>query len=395
MYESRLEYLLNRYMQSSCTEQEEEELMKLLSNSSSKDQVKRIIENVIEHTHEEVEMSEGSASSILASILEKGQTPIMTAEEKPRSIPIWIKVAAAAMLVFIAGASYWMNSNDNAAMTVRTAQTEEQNVKPVVPGGNHALLKLANGEIIVLDTMEDGTINYGGTKIRKANGILDFTNAKVEDNASLTYNVLSTPRGGQYKCLLPDGTQAWLNAESTLRFPSSFSGAETRNVEVTGEVYFEVKSDKQKPFIAKAHDMTVQVLGTHFNLNAYMDEPIIKTSLLEGSIKLNSTGGSKLLKPGEQGVVDVGSGKVKITQPDMVEVVAWKNGLFHFDGADLYTIMGQIGRWYDVEVEFDGNIEPRVFAGKISRNAELKEVLQILELSNVKLILDGRKIIVN
>lgn len=393
MQESRLEYLLDKFMQSSCTGTEEEELMSLLSNSENKDQVKLLIAKVVESTEADMEMLETSASSILQSILERGRAPEIRLEETRRSIPMWTKVAAAVLILFIAGAMYWQNDRKN-EMPRQTMEVAAKASEPVVPGGNHALLKLANGKIIVLDKIGDGTITYGDIQIRKTNGVLDFTVASAEEDAPITYNILSTPRGGQYQCLLPDGTQAWLNAESTLRFPSSFKGAATREVEMTGEIYFEVKSDKQKPFLTKVGTMSVQVLGTHFNLNAYKEEQTIKTSLLEGSIKVNSGGVSQLLKPGQQGIVNVRNGEMKITNPDMVEVVAWKNGLFHFDGADIYTIMGQIGRWYDVEVEFSGEMEPRIFAGKISRNAELEEVLKILELSNVKFTLTGRKIIV-
>jgi ferric-dicitrate binding protein FerR (iron transport regulator) len=193
--------------------------------------------------------------------------------------------------------------------------------------------------------------------------------------------------------VLPDGSKVWLNAESSLRFPTAFTGNQ-REVTLTGEAYFEVAKNKEKPFRVEVDGMSINVLGTHFNVNAYLDENNIRTSLLEGSVKIIKGNLSELLKPGYQAVLNKKQDKIRITDADMDGVMAWKNGLFQFDGADINTIMHEIGRWYNVEIVYSGKVPARTFEGKISRNAELSEVLRILELSKVKFSVVGRKIIV-
>jgi ferric-dicitrate binding protein FerR (iron transport regulator) len=193
--------------------------------------------------------------------------------------------------------------------------------------------------------------------------------------------------------ILPDGSRVWLNAASTLRFPTAFTGNE-REVALTGEAYFEVAKDNSRPFRVMAGNMQVNVLGTQFNINAYPEESAIRTSLLEGSVRITNGNVSGLLKPGQQAVLDREEGNIKIKDVDMSGIVAWKNGLFQFEGADIITIMREISRWYDVEVVYAGKVPVRRFEGKISRNVQLSDVLEILELSNVKFTLEGRKIIV-
>jgi ferric-dicitrate binding protein FerR (iron transport regulator) len=221
-----------------------------------------------------------------------------------------------------------------------------------------------------------------------------YDGTKASNQGSLiSYNTLSTPRGGQYQLVLPDGSKVWLNASSSIHFPTAFAGHE-RNVELTGEAYFEIAKNKQKPFHVNVNGMQVEVLGTHFNVNAYGDEGAIKTSLLEGSVKIKKGNISGLLKPGQQGVLKKNSTDLEIKNADMNEAIAWKNGLFEFDGADIKSIMREIGRWYDVDVVYAGKVPDRRFEGKISRDAQLSDVLKILALSNVKFSVEGKKIIV-
>jgi ferric-dicitrate binding protein FerR (iron transport regulator) len=185
----------------------------------------------------------------------------------------------------------------------------------------------------------------------------------------------------------------WLNASSSIHFPTAFTGNH-REVELTGEAYFEVAKNKEKPFHVNVNGMQVEVLGTHFDVNAYGDEGGIKTSLLEGSVKIKSGQTSGLLKPGEQATLIKDRSLIEIKKADMNEVMAWKNGLLQFDGAGLSSLLSEISRWYNVDIVYKGQVPDRRFEGKISRDAQLSDVLKILELSNVKFSVLGKKIVV-
>jgi len=252
---------------------------------------------------------------------------------------------------------------------------------------------MANGNIVVLDSIQNGTLSQqGNPAIQKQQGSLIYA-AAANSNTAMEYNTLTVPRGGQYHLVLSDGSQVWLNAASSLRFPVAFTG-NTREVEMTGEAYFEIAKNRDKPFHVKANATQVEVLGTHFNVNAYAEEQAIKTSLLEGSVRVSNGSFSNRIRPGEQAAVNNKNGGIDVATADMDAVMAWKNGLFEFQGADIATIMRQVARWYDVEIVFAGKTPARKFEGKISRNAQLPEVLKILELSNIQFRVEGKKIIV-
>ncbi|MEP7144232.1 MAG: FecR domain-containing protein [Ferruginibacter sp.] len=400
---SRLEYLFESYISRQCSAEEEKELMALLTRPGNETIVETLIGRVIQNTESEMELPEQDAVSILRNILQSDKTSILSIDNKKPSRFPWIKIAAA-VIFFVSGIAFWLQYKK--ANNVKSDVTSlSHNKFSAVPGGNHATLTMADGSTIVLDTLKNGKIQNGIAKINKQNGLLvfDVTAANIIEKVYL--NTLATPRGGQYKVILSDGTAVWLNASSSLRFPSVFIGKQ-REVELTGEGYFEVKPltpqgwNSKMPFMVKilsnsGQDMgTVKVLGTHFNINAYADDDAIRTSLLEGSVKITKYAASGLLKPGQQGVLKMNDNNIEIRNADMNEVVAWKNGLFQFDGADITAIMNQIGRWYDVDIVYAGKVPVRSFEGKISRDAQLSEVLQILELSNVKFTLEGKKIIV-
>ena len=386
---SRLEYLFNGYVHNNYTEQEQEELMALIAQPENEAAVQTLIEQVIENTGAEMQMPDQVAASILHNILQKEKGLVVPLKSKKVHFRMWMRVAAA--VVFFAIASYWfIDKKDNEKAKV-IALAEKQS--PILPGGNHAVLTMSDGSTILLDSMQNGTLQQGNTKVNKQGGLLIYdTHASSIANAPVVYNTLSTPRGGQYQVVLPDGSKVWLNAASSLLFPTAFTGSQ-RKVELTGEAYFEVAKNKDKPFLVKVGDMQVKVLGTHFNINAYSDENTIRTSLLEGSVKIIKDNKSKLLKPGNQAVLNKKQNEIDITDIDMNGVMAWKNGLFQFEGDNITTIMREIGRWYNVEIVYSGKVPARTFEGKISRNAELSEVLRILELSKVKFSVVGRTII--
>lgn len=275
----------------------------------------------------------------------------------------------------------------------------------ISPGGNKAILTLDNGAAIVLDNTEEGLVaRQGDTKINKtAEGQVEYQ-AGLNDGENgrsgvPCFNTITTPRGGQYRLRLQDGTDVWLNSASSIRFPVAFAPGK-RVVEITGEAYFEVAkmiTGNRAPFIVRSAGQEVEVLGTHFNINAYEDEGGTRTSLLEGSIRVKNAGGTsgKVLLPGQQSFVGRGGSRVEVQDDaDMEAAVAWKNGYFKFDRQSLPEIMRQVSRWYDVDVEYAGQVPEDVYMGKIRRSGEVSGVLRILRLSGVNFKIEGRKIIV-
>lgn len=334
------------------------------------------------------EMIEKMYSDIRKSIGKKGKI-----------IPVsrrysWLAAAASVVLLLIAGIWFWSN---NPGKEKQMSGVVEQNSKvtDIHPGGNKATLTLADGSTIILDSANNGNITRQGnvTVIKLDDGQLSY-HPSDNANAEVVYNTIATPRGGQYQVVLADGSKVWLNAASSITFPTSFPGKE-REVKVTGEAYFEVVHNAAKPFRVSVGDMKVEVLGTHFNVNAYEDEGEIKTTLLEGSVNVSVGSRSVRITPGEEARIRSHNDNIEIGKGVNVdEVIAWKNGLFQFDQANIQTIMRQIARWYDVDVEFRGIISKETFTGIVSRNSNVSLVLEIMKQAGIKFKIEGRKIIV-
>jgi ferric-dicitrate binding protein FerR (iron transport regulator) len=249
---------------------------------------------------------------------------------------------------------------------------------------------LSNGKQIVLDSAGNGTLaSDSHIKVIKKDGQLSYEGKTAE----VLYNTVSTPKGRQWQLTLNDGTKVWLNAASSIHYPINFIGNQ-RIIEITGEAYLEVSPNASVPFIVKTPTQEIQVLGTHFNINAYADEPILRTTLVEGSIKVTAAGKTTILHPAEQVANNTAIGDLATTKPDVSNVIAWINGRFKFDHSDIKTVMRQIARWYDVEVEYRGTLPDYQFAGGTFRNNNLSEVLQVLELSGLHFKLENHKIIV-
>jgi transmembrane sensor len=310
--------------------------------------------------------------------------------------------AAASVLLLVAAGAVFYNLRQPAVESVAagTGMPAAPPVNDIAPGRNQAILTLADGAVIALDDKANGVISQQqGTLVKKtADGHVVYS--ENEKSAAPVINTITTPNGGQYRLTLPDGTNVWLNAASSITFPTSFTAA-TREVQLTGEAYFEVARDKRHPFKVISQNQVVEVLGTHFNVNTYPDEPAVKTTLLEGSVKVKRTGGatnketaSKVLAPGQQSVIAGSKEPIRVQSADMEEAVAWKNGYFKFDRVDIQTIMRQVARWYNVEVEYRGGISDDVFVGKIARSENVSGVLRILALSKIKTSIEGRRIIV-
>lgn len=267
----------------------------------------------------------------------------------------------------------------------------------VAPGGNKAFLTLGNGKRISLEQAASGQIaTEDGISISKTSGgqIVYTALAMEPENAqAVSFNTIETPNGGQYQVVLPDGTRVWLNAASSLVYPTHFSGNE-RVVELKGEGYFEVAKNKKLPFKVKSSNQEIEVLGTHFNVNGYLHEEGIKTTLLEGSVKVSSKpdNHSKVLLPGQQSLVNENS--IVIKDVEAQDAAAWKDGLFQFNQADLKSVMRELARWYDVTVRYEGNIKSQRFGGAIQRNLNLSQALKILEKSQVHFRIEGKEVVV-
>lgn len=303
-------------------------------------------------------------------------------------------VAASLLLVLGAGAFLLYNKKN----TVQPALLSTNTAKPhdVAPGSiQKATLMLDDGRTLVLDQTNDGTLaTQGNSEIVKQNGQILY-NSKASPAAldAVMFNTVTTPRGGSYPLILSDGTKVWLNAASSIRFPAVFKGTE-RRVSITGEAYFEVAKNKAMPFKVevKDRDMVVEVLGTHFNINSYSDEPVIKTTLLEGSVKVLAKDKVSFLKPGQQAQVKEGDIKTAVVNTD--QEIAWQTGYFWFRNTDLRSIMKQVSRWYDVDIEFATNANPS-YNSKLKRDIPASNLFEVLqENGGVHFRIDGKKITV-
>jgi transmembrane sensor len=289
-------------------------------------------------------------------------------------------VAAAAVLMALATGVYFWSQ--------RSLQQIPELAGNIAPGSTKAILTLADGSTVALDSTGNRVISQGSTAIRQQGGQLEY-DVKGEP-ASLSYNMLVTPRGGQFRITLPDGSKVWLNAASSLRYPTAFIN-NTRTVEITGEAYFEVAPDAAKPFKVKVNDRTeILVLGTAFNVNAYTDEPTISTTLLDGAVRINT----QTLTPGQQAQVNTAGAIKLVNDVDVSETVAWKNGIFSFNNADVRTVMRQIGRWYNIEINYEQAVYTTKFKGKIGRDLNLTDALEVLKKAGVNFKVEGRTVTV-
>jgi ferric-dicitrate binding protein FerR (iron transport regulator) len=301
-----------------------------------------------------------------------------------------LAVAAAVLLVLAGGAWWWRN---NAAHPSDLAK-QEQPARDLQPGGSRAILTLSGGRQIVLDSAANGVLTQqGNTQVQKlSNGQLAYNNIH-EKPAEVLYNTLSTPRGGQYQLTLPDGTKVWLNAASSITYPTAFTSTD-RTVKITGEAYFEVVHNARRPFRVQTYGQLIEDIGTAFNVNSYDDEPWLKTTLVEGAVKVSMVGVVRTLSPGQQAQSKGGDFDV-IAHADVQQALAWKNGAFSFRDADLATVMRQLARWYDIEVEYEGAVPAGTFDGEIGRGLRLSQVLEGLANTRIHYkIINNHKIII-
>lgn len=321
--------------------------------------------------------------------------------KKRKLVPYFFKsrLTAAAVLLLVAAGFYFYPRRTHQQAIVNSEQTAD-----IKPGGNKAILSLSNGKHIILDDTENGLITHlPGMLIKKSkDGQLIYTaeNESGEPGQQEQFNLINTPKGGQYQLVLSDGTQVWLNAASSLRFPERFIGKE-RNVELKGEAYFEVAKNKNRPFKVKSGKQTIEVLGTHFNISSYSEDQKSKTTLLEGSVRIVSSdpdrGGSaafkgQILKPGQQAVLS--GDQLHIISVESSDEIAWKNGKFMFNNEELGSILTKVARWYDVDISYEQEyMKKNTYWGTVSRFDHVSKVLKMLALTgDVHFKIEGRTI---
>jgi len=379
MQPAELQRLLEKYFDETISESEFKELWETLYESSHDAVWFKVIESSLHDKALHGLSGTQQAAEVLAR-LKQNNPPV----RKMAGIGRFFKYAAI-LLLFATAAWLWQQPSKQRPPAVIAEN------KPVrhdlQPGGERAMLTLADGSTIVLDSAANGQIAKQGSVqvVKLSNGQLQYQllDGKVSAVTTLQYNTMSTPRGGQYRLTLPDGTLVWLNAESSITYPTVFAAAE-RSVTVTGEAYLEVAKEKNRPFRVMAGDANIEVLGTHFNINAYANEEHTKTSLLEGSVKINS----RILKPGQA----FANGQV--FQTNVARDVAWKNGVFNFNDQNLAQVMRQLARWYNLEVEYPLGVPKKEYGGEMGRNLSLSQVLKGMESTGLRFDLNGRKLTV-
>ncbi|MGJ1392419.1 FecR family protein [Sphingobacterium spiritivorum] len=305
---------------------------------------------------------------------------------------IWIKWGAVAASFLIIMSVVWMIQRDKETIRSESISSKSN----IIPGGNKATLILEDGTQVDLENAESGAIINKGryVAVKVGEGKLEYRDEKTGPTSAVSYHTLRTPNGGQFQVGLPDGTIAWLNAASSITYPTAFVGTE-RKVEISGEVYFDVKKQNSKHFVVKTNDQEITVLGTRFNVFAYPEESFVKTSLVEGKIQLDIKDQQVMLKPGLSSVVNKYTNKIRITSFDPDEVLAWQQGYFNFNSEDIESVMRKISRWYDVEVIYEGDMKGKIFTGALSRFSNVQEILDVMTLTGVvKFKIKGRKIYV-
>lgn len=406
MSESHFKILLDRYLDDAISEEELPLFLEYLRQYKHNPELKDTILNVLKDNSFGGIADENRRDVLFRNIMQQvtdsdsSCPPVVPVEynerRKKTSFAKWLS-AAAVTIIALAGAYYFLAQKKESNIVSAVKKTAPDLRGDVGPGSNKAILKLADGSSVVLDDAAAGTIaTQGDACIQKLDdGELVYN--KTAQNISVpVYNSISTPRGGQYSVTLPDGSRVWLNAESSLYFPTAFTGKE-RSVTLIGEAYFEIAHNTQMPFKVRANNMTVEVLGTHFNMMTYENETLTHTTLLEGSVKvtLNVKGEPVLtLTPGQQALLKKNTDSYSIHNTDVDAVTAWKNGKFRFNGDNIQTIMRQIERWYDVEVSYSGKIPDGHYSGTIGRDNNLLKVLKIFEAGDLHFKIEGKKLMV-
>lgn len=307
----------------------------------------------------------------------------------------WLQIAGAISILLTVGllAAYHFSDKN-----IKNKLAAQQKSLVIVPGNKKATLSIANGKVILLEDAANGVLAKAGSgsviKTHSGQIIYHATDHLNAHNNNVAYNTLTTPKGGEYQLVLPDGTKVWLNSASSITYPEVFIGKE-RHVKLTGEAYFEVAKNKEKPFYVSLNQVQIRVLGTHFNITAYADDENMTATLLEGAVQVTKNKAQSLLIPGQQAVVNMGSDHIIVSEANIANAIAWKNGYFIFNDEDIRSIMKKISRWYDVDIDYQGTIINQNFGGTFHRSKGITELLHQLErIGKVHFKITGRRITV-
>jgi len=385
--------LLNLYLANKASQEQQQALFDWINAQPVDAPIRHALQQAWNQFVPSDTMDTGKADSVLQYILQHGA---VTKEEKPkRHLPFFRWSVAAAIVMLVSTAAYFyfaaQHPQQPNSFAVTSASSQPATIQDVMPGSNSAKLTLGDGAEVLLDTITGQSIaTQGGTQITRANGQILYK-ASQETTATI-FNTLTTDRGHQYPLTLSDGTKVFLNAASSIHFPVSFNGAE-RMVQITGEAYFEVAKNG-KPFIVQAGATRVEVMGTHFNINAYPDEGALNTTLVEGMVKVSDGSAALVLTPGQQAQVKKDGSMSLNKNADTEAAVSWTQGYFHFNDAGLEAVLRQLARWYDVDIVYEKHYPDETFGGDIQKSLTLSQVLKLLEKSQVKFRIQGKQLIV-
>jgi hypothetical protein len=404
---ARFKYLFERYTSRNFFSVEERtEFFEKVTHEEYASILKELIRDEVEHNVDDRKMEEDKADEIFNTIIQvaKDNDAVSMFPEAKRNARWWW--AAASVLIVLAGGSYFFLKQSGTKPVVATKSIVAPLVNDVLPGKQGAILTLANGKTITLDSAHNGLLtSQGNTQIVKENGKVRYQD-QVNAGSEIMYNTMTTPKGRQFQLILADGSKVWLNAASSISYPTAFKGNE-RRVSITGEVYFEIKhlafnsatGEEAIPFFVDYNSSTnekgeIKVLGTHFNVMDYNNEAAVKTTLLEGSVKVTENQKTVTIKPGEQAILNRDKNTVSVVTADVDEAVAWKNGFFSFKNATIETVMRQVERWYDVDVIYNGIKPEGHYRGEVPMNVNASEMLKVLEVSGIHFKIVSKKIIV-
>lgn len=388
----RLEELYMKWFNKTATPQETAELLDLLASGAAREDLGPSMEKIWDQLGEDEGYTLRQKEQLADNILRQWPSePVVSARPRLR----WFRWAAAAVLI-AAGTLVWrLSVPPKPAQEAGTVNTAPEMINP---GSNGAILTLADGRQILLDSTTHGVFaNQGTTEISLQHNQLIYQASDDGDTSAIAWNTMSTPRGRQFQLLLPDGSRVWLNAASSIRYPVAFRGNE-RKVIVTGEAYFEVAKDQEKPFYVQTKNQLIQALGTGFNVNAYGNENSEQTTLIEGSIKVTMSSGKALyavLGPGQQAQLDNRKQSLSIIENQAEASIAWKNGYFNLEDLPFDKVMKKLERWYDIEVVYENGVPDLHFYGGISRNLTLDALIRALKVSEVRFRIGaGRRLVV-
>ncbi|MBB6126131.1 FecR family protein [Mucilaginibacter lappiensis] len=401
MNKARLHNLLHQYLNGLISEADCIELLDYINNAGTDEIADAVIVDLVD-LEKAPQFGEKQTDEILQRIqsdfrfkesphVKKEQASVFSIYKNK-----WLQIAAACFLLLMGGMLYVRRQSKSNTNTGHFAASPKT---PILPGSSKAFLTMANGKIILLSNATNGILakTNSGSVLKTRNGQIVYNSidgVKANNGQAIGDNILTTPKGGEYEVVLPDGTKVWLNAASSISYPVAFIGHD-RQVKLVGEAYFEVAKNKDKPFYVNINNVQVRVLGTHFNIEAYNDDEKIKTTLLEGAVQITKNDAHSTLAPGQQAVINKNSNSIIVSTADIDDAMAWKNGYFIFDHDNIQGIMKKVSRWYDVDVAYQGNFNDLKFGGTFYRSKSIEELLQHLEsVGNIHLVIKGRRIIV-